>query len=90
MREAVEIVALRVCPVACKVACPSCRRKADNALAALTASGFAVVPVEPTEAMYRAAEDANPFAFIHNPWTRIDEIWKPMLAAANKEPNDDE
>lgn len=51
----------------------------------LAANGFAVVPVEPTEGMYQAAENANPLAFTHNPWTRIDEIWNPMIEAAKQE-----
>jgi hypothetical protein len=53
-------------------------RQAEAALAAIEANGFAVVPVEPTEAMKIAAfEAAGP----HTEECPLD-VWRAMIAAA--------
>jgi hypothetical protein len=71
----------------CQTICPRsnqycpCREPSVNALAAIRAAGWAVVPVEPTEEMIRATDSRNE-SFL---WTD-DEItkweWAAMLAAA--------
>jgi hypothetical protein len=55
---------------------------AQAALAALTASGYAVVPVEALFAIREAIHDQDECEAL--------AILKTMIAAANKEPNDDE
>lgn len=47
----------------------------------LAAAGFAVVPVEPTEAMVSAGEDASGYF----PAEPMDEIYRAMIAAAKGE-----
>ncbi len=66
---------------------------AQAALAALTASGFAVVPVEPSRAMVDAfvARALQVTVQGEGGWSEYARNqWAQMLAAANKEPNDDE
>jgi hypothetical protein len=60
------------------------RKDATAALAALEAAGLAVVPVEPTEAMYRAAYKVQDDCAIHNYGgsPTADDYWTAMIAAA--------
>lgn len=53
---------------------------AGDILTALQAEGMAVVPVEPTEAMLEAGEEAD--AMYYEGRTQTAQIYKAMLAAA--------
>lgn len=59
---------------------PAMRQFAARALTALEASGRAVVPREPTEAMLEAGEEAD--AMYYEGRTQTAQIYKAMLAAA--------
>ena len=79
--KAIEAAAFQLCPMACKVYCATCVRKAQAAitayLAALEAEGFVVVPVEPTEAMMQAGWIASG----PHPEECPDDIYRTMIAA---------
>lgn len=59
----------------------TCQRIAEEALAALSAEGMAVVPVEPTEAMLEAGRRE---IFADVKMADASEAWAAMLAAAAK------
>ena len=70
-----KILALAICPAA-DPECGPCERKAKAAYARLSASGYVIVPREPTDEMIAAGEDRMLAA----------DVWSAMLAAAQEQP----
>ncbi len=66
------------------------RVTARNAIKALDAAGYQIVPKEPTEAMANCFKGSysEGFAECMQPWERV-KIYSAMLAAAKEEQNDE-
>ena len=85
-KAAMEAATFQLCPVACKVYCATCVRKATAAIeayrAAMREAGFVMVPEVPTEAMVDAywsgLDDHYPTE------ENIPKTYAAMLAAAKE------
>lgn len=58
---------------------------ANDLIAALAAAGYAIVPVEPTEEMLRAATE-NDGGYLSSPFLVLERMYRAMLKAAQVTP----
>ena len=88
-QAAIEAATFQLCPVACKVYCATCVRKATAAIeayrAAMREAGVVEVPEVPTDAMISAGIAERHEAGVPEAWSLATaNIYAAMIAAAEE------